>query len=152
MRIVVSGGAGFIGSHLVDRLIEQGHKIIILDNFVTGCRENVANHLESGAATLVEHDITKPIYLGDKIDRIYHLASPASPIDYQKLPIPTMKVGALGTHNMLGMAKLHGARLLLASTSEVYGDPEIHPQKEDYWGHVNPVGPRSCYDEAKRFA
>ncbi len=152
MRIVVSGGAGFIGSHLVDRLIEQGHKVIILDNFVTGCRENVAKHLESGAATLVEHDITKPIYLGDKIDRIYHLASPASPIDYQKLPIPTMKVGALGTHNMLGMAKLHGARLLLASTSEVYGDPEIHPQKEDYWGHVNPVGPRSCYDEAKRFA
>jgi len=152
MRIVVSGGAGFIGSHLVDRLIEQGHKIIILDNFVTGCRENVAKHLESGAATLVEHDITKPIYLGDKIERIYHLASPASPIDYQKLPIPTMKVGSLGTHNMLGMAKLHGARLLLASTSEVYGDPEIHPQKEDYWGHVNPVGPRSCYDEAKRFA
>lgn len=152
MRIVVSGGAGFIGSHLVDRLIDQGHKIIILDNFVTGCRENVAKHLESGAATLVEHDITKPIYLGDKIERIYHLASPASPIDYQKLPIPTMKVGALGTHNMLGMAKLHGARLLLASTSEVYGDPEVHPQKEDYWGHVNPVGPRSCYDEAKRFA
>ncbi|HOT27567.1 MAG TPA: SDR family oxidoreductase [Candidatus Ozemobacteraceae bacterium] len=152
MRIVVSGGAGFIGSHLVDRLIEQGHKVLILDNFVTGCRENVAKHLESGAATLVEHDITKPIYFGDKVDRIYHLASPASPIDYQKLPIPTMKVGALGTHNMLGMAKLHGARLLLASTSEVYGDPEIHPQKEDYWGHVNPVGPRSCYDEAKRFA
>lgn len=152
MRIVVSGGAGFIGSHLVDKLVEQGHKIIILDNFITGCRDNVAKHLDSGAAVLVEHDITKPIYLGDKIDRIYHLASPASPIDYQKLPIPTMKVGALGTHNMLGMAKLHGARILLASTSEVYGDPEIHPQKEDYWGHVNPVGPRACYDEAKRFA
>jgi len=152
MRIVVSGGAGFIGSHLVDRLVELGHKIIVLDNFVTGCRDNIAKHIDSGSATLVEHDITKPIYLGDKIDRIFHLASPASPIDYQKLPIQTMKVGALGTHNMLGMAKLHNARLLLASTSEVYGDPEIHPQKEDYWGHVNPVGPRSCYDEAKRFA
>ena len=152
MRIVVSGGAGFIGSHLVDRLIEQGHKIIILDNFVTGCRENVAKHLESGAATLVEHDITKPIYLGDKIERIYHLASPASPIDYQKLPIPTMKVGSLGTHNMLGMAKLHGARLLLASTSEVYGDPEIHPQPESYRGSVNPIGLRACYDEGKRAA
>ncbi|HNW33909.1 MAG TPA: SDR family oxidoreductase [Candidatus Ozemobacteraceae bacterium] len=152
MRIVVSGGAGFIGSHLIERLVELGHKLIVLDNFVTGRRDNIAKYIDSGSVTLVEHDITKPIYFGDKIDRIFHLASPASPIDYQKLPIQTMKVGALGTHNMLGLAKQHGARLLLASTSEVYGDPEIHPQREDYWGHVNPVGPRSCYDEAKRFA
>jgi len=152
MRIVVSGGAGFVGSHLVDRLVEQGHKVIVLDNFVTGSRDNLARHAGTDAVTIVEHDISKPIYFGDRIDRVYHLASPASPIDYQKLPIPTMKVGSLGTHNMLGLAKQHKARMLLASTSEIYGDPEIHPQKEDYWGHVNPVGPRSCYDQAKRFA
>lgn len=152
MRIVVTGGAGFIGSHLVDRLVSEGHQITVIDNFITGRRENLDQHRESGKVNIIEHDITKPIYVTDKVDRIYHMASPASPIDYQKLPIQTLKVGALGTHNILGMAKLHGARILLASTSEVYGDPEEHPQKETYWGHVNPVGPRSCYDESKRFA
>ncbi len=152
MRIVVTGGAGFIGSHLTDALIGQGHKVVVIDNFITGSRKNLEHHEGSDQLMIVEHDITKPVYLAEKIDRIYHLASPASPIDYQKLPIQTLKVGALGTHNVLGMAKHHNARILLASTSEVYGDPEIHPQKEDYWGHVNPVGPRGCYDESKRFA
>ncbi len=152
MRIVVTGGAGFIGSHLVDTLVKEGHQVVVIDNFVTGRRDNLAQHLEAERISLVEHDISKPIYVAEKVDRIYHLASPASPIDYQKLPIPTMKVGALGTHNILGMAKLHNAKVLLASTSEVYGDPLVHPQREDYWGNVNPVGPRGCYDEAKRFA
>lgn len=151
MRIVVSGGAGFIGSHLTEELLKQGHSVVVIDNFITGSRKNL-EHLPGDRLSIIEHDITKPIYLAEKIDRLYHLASPASPIDYQKLPIQTLKVGALGTHNMLGMAKAHGARLLLASTSEVYGDPEIHPQKETYWGNVNPVGPRGCYDESKRFA
>lgn len=152
MRIVVTGGAGFIGSHLTDALIKAGHKVVVIDNFITGSRKNLEHHQNSEQLMIVEHDITKPIYLAEKIDRIYHLASPASPIDYQKLPIQTLKVGALGTHNILGMAKHHNARILLASTSEVYGDPEVHPQREDYWGHVNPVGPRGCYDESKRFA
>jgi dTDP-glucose 4,6-dehydratase len=152
MRIVVTGGAGFIGSHLTDALIKEGHKVVVIDNFITGSRKNLEHHLGSDQLMIVEHDITKPIYLAEKIDRIYHLASPASPIDYQKLPIQTLKVGAIGTHNILGMAKQHNARILLASTSEVYGDPEVHPQREDYWGHVNPIGPRGCYDESKRFA
>lgn len=152
MRIVVTGGAGFIGSHLTDRLIEQGHSVVVIDNFITGTRKNLEHLKSCDRLTIVDHDITKPIYMAEKIDRIYHLASPASPIDYQKFPIQTLKVGALGTHNLLGMAKLHGARLLLASTSEVYGDPEVHPQTESYWGNVNPVGPRGCYDESKRFA
>jgi dTDP-glucose 4,6-dehydratase len=152
MRVVVTGGAGFIGSHLTDALLKQGHKVVVIDNFITGSRKNLEHHKDSENLLIVEHDITKSIYLAEKIDRIYHLASPASPIDYQKLPIQTLKVGALGTHNMLGMAKHHNARLLLASTSEVYGDPQEHPQKETYWGHVNPVGPRGCYDESKRFA
>ncbi len=152
MRIVVTGGAGFIGSHLSEELLKQGHTVVVIDNFITGSRKNL-NHLKDyDRLTIVEHDITKPIYLAEKIDRIYHLASPASPIDYQKLPIQTLKVGALGTHNLLGMAKNHNARILLASTSEVYGDPEVHPQSESYWGNVNPVGPRGCYDESKRFA
>jgi dTDP-glucose 4,6-dehydratase len=152
MRIVVTGGAGFIGSHLTDALIKQGHKVVVIDNFITGSRKNLEHLKDSENLVIIEHDITKPIYLAEKIDRIYHLASPASPVDYQKLPIQTLKVGALGTHNLLGMAKNHNARILLASTSEVYGDPEEHPQKETYWGHVNPVGPRGCYDESKRFA
>ena len=151
MRIVVTGGAGFIGSHLTEELLKQGHSVVVIDNFITGSRKNL-EHLPGEKLSIIEHDITRPIYLAEKIDRLYHLASPASPIDYQKLPIQTLKVGALGRHNMLGMAKAHGARLLLASTSEVYGDPEIHPQKETYWGNVNPVGPRGCYDESKRFA
>ncbi|NCB38474.1 MAG: SDR family oxidoreductase [Erysipelotrichia bacterium] len=151
MRIVVSGGAGFIGSHLTEELLKQGHSVVIIDNFVTGSRKNL-EHLNSDKLSIVEHDISKPIYLAEKVDRIYHLASPASPIDYQKLPIQTLKVGALGTHNLLGMAKDKHARLLLASTSEIYGDPLMHPQKETYWGNVNPVGPRGCYDESKRFA
>ncbi|MDD2999955.1 MAG: SDR family oxidoreductase [Candidatus Riflebacteria bacterium] len=151
MRIVVSGGAGFIGSHLTEELLKQGHSVVVIDNFVTGSRKNL-EHLNSDKLSIVEHDISKPIYLAEKVDRIYHLASPASPIDYQKLPIQTLKVGALGTHNLLGMAKDKHARLLLASTSEIYGDPLMHPQKETYWGNVNPVGPRGCYDESKRFA
>ncbi|MBF0547181.1 MAG: SDR family oxidoreductase [Candidatus Riflebacteria bacterium] len=152
MRIIVTGGAGFIGSHLTDKLVEAGNQVIVVDNFITGSRENLKKHLKNEKVTIVEHDISKPIYFGEKIDRIYHLASPASPIDYQKHPIPTLKVGALGTHTALGIAKTHKARILLSSTSEVYGDPEEHPQKETYWGHVNPIGERSCYDEAKRFA
>jgi dTDP-glucose 4,6-dehydratase len=152
MRIVVTGGAGFIGSHLTESLLEQGHKVVVIDNFITGSRKNLEHIKETENLTVIEHDITKSIYLAEKIDQIYHLASPASPIDYQKLPIQTLKVGALGTHNVLGMAKQHNASILLASTSEVYGDPEVHPQTEDYWGHVNPVGPRGCYDESKRFA
>lgn len=152
MRIVVTGGAGFIGSHLTEELLKQGHVVVVIDNFITGSRKNLEHLKDSEKLTIVEHDITKPIYLAEKIDRIYHLASPASPIDYQKLPIQTLKVGALGTHNLLGMAKTHNARILLASTSEVYGDPEVHPQSESYWGNVNPVGPRGCYDESKRFA
>jgi len=152
MRIVVTGGAGFIGSHLTEELLKQGHSVVVIDNFITGSRRNLEHLINSDKLSIVEHDITKPIYLAEKIDRIYHLASPASPIDYQKMPIQTLKVGALGTHNILGMAKTHNARILLASTSEVYGDPEIHPQTESYWGHVNPIGPRGCYDESKRFA
>jgi dTDP-glucose 4,6-dehydratase len=152
MRIVVTGGAGFIGSHLTEQLLALGHKVVVIDNFITGSRKNLEHLSSSENLHIVEHDITKPIFLAEKIERIYHLASPASPIDYQKLPIQTLKVGALGTHNLLGMAKAQKARILLASTSEVYGDPEIHPQHEGYWGNVNPVGPRGCYDESKRFA
>ena len=152
MRILITGGAGFIGSHLCDRLLAEGHEVIAMDNLVTGSKENIA-HLEGNPRfSFVEHNVTQYIDLPGELDRIYHFASPASPVDYAELPIQTLKVGALGTHNALGVAKAKGARMLIASTSEVYGDPLVHPQPESYWGNVNPIGPRSCYDEAKRFA
>jgi len=151
MKTIVTGGAGFLGSHLCDLLLEKGHKVICIDNLVTGDSRNT-DHIKSDKFTYLNHDITKPIYFGDKIDYIFHLASPASPIDYLDLPIQTLKVGALGTYNMLGLAKEQGARFLLASTSEVYGDPLVNPQPESYWGNVNPIGPRGVYDEAKRYA
>ncbi|MEL4306302.1 UDP-glucuronic acid decarboxylase family protein [Methanococcoides sp. LMO-2] len=151
MKSIVTGGAGFLGSHLCDLLIENGHEVICIDNLVTGNTRNI-DHINSDRFTYLKHDITKPIYFGDKIDYIFHLASPASPVDYLELPIQTLKVGALGTYNMLGLAKEQGARLLIASTSEVYGDPLVNPQPEIYWGNVNPIGPRGVYDEAKRYA
>ncbi len=151
MKTIVTGGAGFIGSHLCDLLLENGHEVICIDNLVTGSAKNI-EHIKSDRFTYLKHDITKPIYFGDKIDYIFHLASPASPIDYLDLPIQTLKVGALGTYNMLGLAKEQGARFLLASTSEVYGDPLVNPQPESYWGNVNPIGPRGVYDEGKRYA
>jgi dTDP-glucose 4,6-dehydratase len=150
MKTIITGGAGFVGSHLCDLLILKGHEVICVDNLITGSAQNI-EHIESDRFTYLEHDVTKPLYFGDKIDYIFHLASPASPIDYFALPIQTLKVGALGTYNMLGLAKEHGARFLLASTSEVYGDPLVNPQPETYWGNVNPIGPRGVYDEAKRY-
>ncbi|HEV8241064.1 MAG TPA: UDP-glucuronic acid decarboxylase family protein [Thermoanaerobaculia bacterium] len=149
---VVTGGAGFLGSHLCERLLAEGHRVICVDNLLTGRRENVAKLLADPRFRFIHHDISKPLEIADKVDRILHFASPASPVDYLELPIQTLKVGSLGTHNSLGLAKAHGARFLLASTSEVYGDPQVHPQPESYWGNVNPVGPRGVYDEAKRFA
>jgi len=151
MKTIVTGGAGFLGSHLCDLLLEKGHEVICIDNLVTGNTRNI-EHIHSDRFTYLKHDITKPIYFGDKIDYIFHLASPASPVDYLELPIQTLKVGALGTYNMLGLAKEKGARFFLASTSEVYGDPLVNPQTEEYWGNVNPIGPRGVYDEAKRYA
>ncbi len=152
MRILVTGGAGFLGSHLCDRLLGEGHEVIAMDNLVTGSTDNIAHLAGNRKFTFIEHNITNYIYVKGEIDAILHFASPASPVDYLELPIQTLKVGSLGTHNALGLALAKGARLLLASTSEVYGDPQIHPQTEDYWGHVNPIGPRGVYDEAKRFA
>ncbi len=151
-RTLITGGAGFLGSHLCDRFIAEGHEVICMDNFVTGNPDNVAHLVGHERFQLVKHDVTNYIYLAGELDYILHFASPASPIDYLQLPIQTLKVGALGTHNCLGLAKAKNARLLLASTSEVYGDPLIHPQEESYWGNVNPVGLRGVYDEAKRFA
>ncbi len=152
LRIVITGAAGFLGSHLVDRFLAEGYRVIGVDNFVTGRKENLA-HLEGNRFfSFVEYDVSLPLYFADDLDGVLHFASPASPADYLDLPIQTLKVGSLGTHNMLGLAKAKGARFLLASTSEVYGDPQEHPQPETYWGHVNPVGPRGVYDEAKRFA
>ena len=152
MTSVVTGGAGFLGSHLCDRLILEGHKVICIDNLITGSKKNIEHLQNNNNFIFIEHDVTKYINVAEEINYIWHFASPASPIDYLKLPIQTLKVGALGTHNALGLAKLKNARFFLASTSEVYGDPEVHPQPEEYWGNVNPVGPRGVYDEAKRFA
>jgi dTDP-glucose 4,6-dehydratase len=148
---VVTGGAGFLGSHMCEHLLEQGHRVICIDNLETGNLQNI-RHLRDSDFIFVNHDITEYVDIPEPVDFIYHLASPASPIDYQRLPLQTLKVGSQGTHHMLGVAKAKRARFLLASTSEVYGDPEIHPQPEDYWGHVNPIGPRGVYDEAKRYA
>jgi dTDP-glucose 4,6-dehydratase len=149
---VVTGGAGFVGSHLADYLLARGHQVIAIDNFVTGSVDNIAHHSGNRAYKFIEQDVTEFIFLDVPVDFIWHFASPASPVDYRELPIQTLKVGSLGTHKALGLAKTKGARFLLASTSEVYGDPLVHPQTEEYWGNVNPVGPRGCYDEAKRFA
>ena len=152
MRIVVTGAAGFLGSHLADRLLLEGHHVVGLDNLITGDTRNIAHLAGNPRFRFVHHDVTEYIYLEGTVDAILHFASPASPIDYLQIPIQTLKVGALGTHKALGLARAKGARFLLASTSEVYGDPLVHPQPETYWGNVNPVGPRGCYDEAKRFA
>src|SRR5687767_1865627 len=149
---VVTGGAGFLGSHLVDLLLARGHRVIALDNFVTGTVENIDHLSGNRDFKFIHQDVTEFIFLHERVDYVWHFASPASPIDYLELPIQTLKVGSLGTHKALGLAKQKKARFLLASTSEVYGDPLVHPQTEDYWGNVNPIGPRGCYDEAKRFA
>ncbi|HEY3319663.1 MAG TPA: UDP-glucuronic acid decarboxylase family protein [Planctomycetota bacterium] len=152
MRIVVTGGAGFLGSHLVDRLLDQGHEVLAIDSLITGSLENI-QHLESNKAfRFIKADVTQYIHVPGPVDRVYHFASPASPRDFARFPVHILKVGALGTLNALGLSKAKGARLLLASTSEIYGNPQVHPQVEDYWGHVNPIGERSMYDEAKRFA
>jgi len=150
-RVVVTGAAGFIGSHLAETLLDRGHAVVGIDNLLTGDLANIA-HLANRDFHFIKHDVTNFIYLDGPVDYVLHWASPASPIDYLELPIQTLKVGALGTHNTLGLAKAKGARFVLASTSEVYGDPLEHPQRESYWGNVNPVGPRGVYDEAKRFA
>ena len=151
MRILITGGAGFVGSHLCDKLLDEGHEVVCMDNLITVCIENI-DHIRSERFRFYKHDVTEFIYVDGEIDVILHLASPASPIDYLQLPIQTLKVGALGTHKTLGLAKAKNARYLITSTSEVYGDPLISPQPEDYWGNVNPIGPRGVYDEAKRFA
>jgi dTDP-glucose 4,6-dehydratase len=148
---VVTGGAGFLGSHLCETLVERGHRVICIDNLETGSLVNI-EHLRGDAFVFVPRDITHRIEIDEPVDFVYHLASPASPIDYLRLPLQTLKVGSHGTHNALGLAKFKRARFLLASTSEVYGDPQVHPQPETYWGHVNPIGPRGVYDEAKRYA
>jgi dTDP-glucose 4,6-dehydratase len=149
---VVTGGAGFLGSHLCDSLLDDGYRVICVDNLDTGSLENV-EHIRNGSDfVFVQHDVTEPFFLEEPVDLVFHLASPASPIDYARLPLHTLKVGSYGTHHMLGLAKVKRARFLLTSTSEVYGDPQVHPQPETYWGHVNSVGPRGVYDEAKRYA
>jgi dTDP-glucose 4,6-dehydratase len=152
MRTVITGGAGFVGSHLCERFLAEGHIVVCVDNFITGSPANLEHLRSSDRFTFVRHDISHPFEIDNPVDNVLHFASPASPVDYLRHPIPTLKVGSLGTYNTLGLAKLHKARYLLASTSEVYGDPQEHPQREDYWGHVNPIGLRGVYDEAKRFA
>ena len=149
---LVTGGAGFLGSHICDRLLAEGHRVVAMDNLITGNLDNVAHLRSRTDFEFIHHNVTTHINWSGELDYVFHFASPASPIDYLELPIQTLKVGALGTHNALGLAKAKGARLLLASTSEVYGDPLVHPQVESYWGNVNPIGPRGVYDEAKRFA
>jgi dTDP-glucose 4,6-dehydratase len=151
-RVLITGGAGFIGSHLCERFLDDGHEVICMDNLITGSADNIAHLFPNSRFSFVPQDVTNYIYVKGQIDAILHFASPASPIDYLELPIQTLKVGSLGTHKALGLAKEKNARFLLASTSEVYGDPLVHPQKEDYWGNVNPIGPRGVYDEAKLFA
>jgi len=152
VRVLITGAAGFLGSHLCDRFLAEGHDVVGLDNFVTGHPDNIAHLIGNDRFEFVRHDISTYTYVGGPLDGVLHFASPASPIDYLELPLETLKVGSLGTHNALGLAKAKGARFFIASTSEVYGDPLVHPQKEEYWGNVNPVGPRSVYDEAKRFS
>lgn len=152
MRVLVTGGAGFLGSHLCDLLLNEGHEVVAMDNLITGNPDNIARHMGNPKFQFVRQDVSEFVYVEGAVDGILHFASPASPIDYLELPIQTLKVGALGTHNALGLAKAKGARIILASSSEVYGDPLIHPQEESYWGNVNPIGPRGVYDEAKRFA
>jgi dTDP-glucose 4,6-dehydratase len=149
---VVTGGAGFLGSHVCDYLLAKGHRIVCVDNLDTGSLQNIEHLRSTDQFVFVNHDVTEPFFLDEPVDLIFHLASPASPIDYLRLPLHTLKVGSYGTHHMLGLAKFKRARFLLASTSEVYGDPQVHPQPETYWGHVNPIGPRGVYDEAKRYA
>jgi dTDP-glucose 4,6-dehydratase len=152
VRTVITGGAGFVGSHLCDRFLAEGHGVVCVDNYITGSPTNVEHMRGNPRFTFVHHDISRPLEIDGAVDNVLHFASPASPVDYLRYPIPTLKVGSLGTHNTLGLAKRKKARFLLASTSEVYGDPAVHPQREDYWGNVNPIGVRGVYDEAKRFA
>ncbi len=151
-RVVVTGGAGFLGSHLCHRLLDRGDEVVCLDNLITGSLSNIADLFGRRGFQFVEHDVSTYVWVPGDVDAVLHFASPASPIDFERIPIQILKVGSLGTHNALGLAKAKGARFFLASTSEVYGDPQVHPQPESYWGHVNPIGPRGVYDEAKRFA
>jgi len=151
-RVVVTGGAGFVGSHICEALIQRGDDVVAIDNLLTGSVDNISHLFGEKGFVFVEHDVTNYVHVSGPVDAVMHFASPASPVDYLEHPIKTLKVGSLGTHKTLGLAKDKGARYMLASTSEVYGDPKVHPQTEDYWGHVNPIGPRGVYDEAKRFA
>jgi dTDP-glucose 4,6-dehydratase len=152
MRTLITGGAGFIGSHLCERFLQRGHEVLCVDNLITGSLDNLEHLRSNKRFAFLHHDVSHPLEIDGPIDNVLHFASLASPVDYLQYPIQTLKVGSLGTHNALGLAKAKNARFLVASTSEVYGDPEVHPQREDYWGHVNPIGPRGCYDESKRFA